>query len=235
MKPKFNVTIESYRTVTEIKNSWTTVDYRNILELLDFEGAGDLEENEVYDYLVLAILDLEPEESAEIILKYKIGNKLNDNQIIQVAHDMVAEPLWEEYSDMSLHEDLFIVNALLYKAYNGKFPIPEGIILDMNIAPTNHDGKVLIENKDYDEASFICRVLASGMNDTTILNRLFENQISGKKFKEADNIVWSIKSTLEGETVNVSIMTSEGWVKTLKNRETFESEASSDKSIELFD
>lgn len=233
MKPKFNVTVESFRTIREIENSWSIADYRNILELLDYEDASEIEDKEVYDYLVLAMLDLEPEESATAVLKYKIGKRLNDNQIKQVAHDMVEEPLWEEYQDMSLHEDLFIVNALLYKAYNGKFPTPEAIILKINIEPLNHDGKILIENKVYEDESFICRVLASGMDRTSILNRLFEKQILGKKFPEAEHIIWTMKSTKEEDSVSISIMSSEGWVKNLNNSDAFESEAYSDRIKEL--
>ena len=37
--------------------------------------------------------------------------------------------------------------------------------------------------------SFVVRVLADAMDDDSVLHRLFEDQIKGRLFSEADNIV----------------------------------------------
>jgi hypothetical protein len=44
----------------------------------------------------MAISDYEPNEAAEIVLAYKLGEELNEGQIEQISHNMLIDKVCEE-------------------------------------------------------------------------------------------------------------------------------------------
>ncbi len=92
----------------------------------------------IEEILFMAISDFEPEEAATIVLNYKLSDFLNDNQIEQISHEMLIDKISEEYADISLHHQLFNINQLLYKAYNGTFPNAKATIVDFEIQPNEN-------------------------------------------------------------------------------------------------
>ncbi|MFT4822712.1 MAG: hypothetical protein ACI9DH_001532 [Halioglobus sp.] len=86
---------------------------------------------------LLSLQDLKPEEAAEIILRLYLGDKLSSGQIQNIAREMLDEKLWEEYADLSLHERLFHVGALLHETFPAHFPRPDPICVTLNIKPMN--------------------------------------------------------------------------------------------------
>ncbi|MBQ0740794.1 hypothetical protein J9332_41620, partial [Aquimarina celericrescens] len=78
--------------------------------------------------LFMAIPDFEPNEAASIVLTYKLSDQLNEGQIHSISHEMTNDKVAEEYPEPNLHYDLFNINQLLYKAYNGTFPNTEATL-----------------------------------------------------------------------------------------------------------
>ena len=70
----------------------------------------------------MAISGLEPHESAAILLRYKLKEKLGEGQIQNLSHEMTDDNESEGNSDIALHYALFNINQLLYKAFSGIFP-----------------------------------------------------------------------------------------------------------------
>jgi len=226
MKPKFNVEIKSFKTIHRLPNSWSKRDLIKILEQADFDADETNSEADLYDYLSMAFDELEPEEAAVIVLTHVLGNKLNKNQIEDIAHEMVEENLWEEYGDMSLHEDLFKVTSLLYHAYNGTFPHPDAADIVMRINALNHDGEVVLRKID---ETFISRILAHGMTDHAVIYRLFHDQIAGGEWKEAKDIIWQFTpEVISAKAVEIEMTTAIYWVKELKHIVDFEVELKMD-------
>ena len=77
-------------------------------------------------------------------------------QIDNLSNEILEEKLWEEYADLSLHEEFFAVHQLLYDAFEGTAPdgvrgismflVPK-FLLDENGEPfklSDYRGKVVL-------------------------------------------------------------------------------------------
>ena len=191
--------INSVKTVEEFKDAWTNADYIELLDRFGFPDAKNSKPEELKELLFMAITDYEGPEAAAILLNYKLSEHLNENQIDQMSHDMLMDKISEEYSDISLHHELFKINQLLYHAYNGTFPSAKATIIDFEITPNDNITKEVV-----------LKVLSETLANNNIIKRLFADQIAGKEaFGEAENIVWELKS-IDGNSYR--IVTSEYWI-----------------------
>ena len=226
IKPKFKITLEKFNVIHELPNSWSINDYKSILDLVDFELDEGTEESELFDYLSLALQDIGAVEASALLLKYRLGTKLNDGQIQDISHDIQDENLWEEYQDMSLHEELFNITSLLYRAFNGKFPEPDAAEISTKIEALNHSAQECLNS--FDE-SLIARIIAKGQTEHAIINRLFDEKVDGDSFEEAKDIIWQYSIVnKEDKSVTIDITTAIYWVKELKNVNDFETETFND-------
>lgn len=208
--------INSVKTVEEFEDAWTNADYIKLLELFGFPDAKDSKPEELKDLLFMAISDFEGPEAAAILLDYKLSEYLNEGQIGQMSHDMLLDKISEEYSDISLHHELFNINQLLFKAYNGTFPNAKATIIEFEITP----------NKDVTK-EIVLKVLDHTLANNSVIKRLYSDQLAGKEaFDEAESIVWDLKSTGDN---SYTMTTSEYWI----SRDEFK-DAEFDAKIEMF-
>lgn len=199
--------------------------------MCEFEGVDEVSEPELFDYLSMALQENDPEDAAAIVLQYRLGDRLKKGQIQSVSHDMMEENLWEEYGDMSLHEELFNITALLYRALNGKFPHPDAADLTLKISAMKADAKLSLESI---EESLIARILALGQGDHAIINRLFDEQVLGKEFQEAKDIIWKYDILERGEnSVTMHLITGLYRVKELRKGQIFGVKTHSDHGSNL--
>ena len=73
---KYNIKINNIKTVDEIKDYWTSEDCVQLLEKFNFQDAGNVKKDTLYELLLMAITDFEPKEAAVIVLEYKLNNYL---------------------------------------------------------------------------------------------------------------------------------------------------------------
>ena len=118
---KYAIKIHKISTVNTLPDAWNISDYKELLEKFGFADAQGNDSEELQDLLFMAITDYEPNEAAAIVLTHKLSEHLTEGQIEQLSHEMLLDKISEEYPEIGLHKDLFSVNQLLYKAYNGKF------------------------------------------------------------------------------------------------------------------
>jgi hypothetical protein len=200
---KYTVTINAIKKVDELEGSWKDTDYKALLEKFNYPDAQSLKPAELREFLFLAIADFEPNEAAEILLEYKLSEELADGQIDNLSHEMLREKVSENYSDISLHKELFEVNQLLYKAYNGKFPLTHANIITFELKAEN-------ENEAPISKEIALKALSAGLKDSNLIHRLFEDPLQGKvAFPEAEDILWELKSTGENQ---YEVITSEKWI-----------------------
>ncbi|MFD2915707.1 hypothetical protein [Psychroserpens luteus] len=196
---KYHIIINSVKTVDALQNAWTNDDYIQLLKEFGLEDTESSNPSELLELLFMAISDFEPNEAAVILLTYKLSEHLNENQIEQMSHDMLLDKISEEYADISLHHQLFNINQLLHKAYNGSFPSAKATIIEFEITP----------NKNVDK-EVVLKAFDKTLAGNNVIKRLFSNQLAGKaSFEEAEAIVWDLKST--GDTSYV-LTTSEYWM-----------------------
>ncbi|MCV9927335.1 hypothetical protein OIU83_06715 [Flavobacterium sp. LS1R49] len=199
----YQIIIKRIDTVNEVEGYWSDEDFIQLLEKFNFPDGATAEKKNLPELLEMAISDYEPNEAAEIVLKYKLGNQLNDGQIEQIAHNMLIDKVCEEYPEIEMQGTLFHVNQLLFKAYNGKFPNAKASVVHFSMTPTDGEvQKLTAEN--------VLKLLNNGLSDRNLIKRLFENQMSRNiPFPEAQGIVWELTTQ---DNINYSLVTSENWL-----------------------
>ena len=200
---KFTVKIDSATTIEEIQDYWKNEDYANLLGLFDFPDANTIKTENLKEMLFMAISDFEPNEAAKIILTYKLSENLNEGQIDQISNDMLLDKICEEYPEIDLHFDLFNINQLLFKAYNGKFPNAKATLVKFSLEP-------LEQSEEEITKEVILKSFNRGLSDSNIIKRLFSDQMSTDlRFEEAEDIVWKLE---KADNNNFSLVTSEYWM-----------------------
>ena len=227
MKKSFTVTRMSFKTISELPGYWTESKYLDLLELTDFDNPAGLDKTEIKDMCLMSLTDNEPEDAAKIVLTYVFGDKLNKGQIDNLSNEMLEEKLWEEYADLSLHEEFFAIHQLLYDAFEGTFPHPEAVSFQVKIQEMAKNSLSIFE--DYPEAPLV-RLLAGGLPDNTVINRLFDDKLEGEQFQEAKDILWQLNMTKnENNELIANVISSHYWFKDLKYVDGFEAETHADE------
>jgi hypothetical protein len=204
---KFTFRLKNIKSISKIEGSWTNTDYINLLELFNYDDAKSTPEAELFDMLSMAITDFEPDEAAEIVLKYKLSGSLNDGQISNLSHEMLEDKVAEEYPDISLHYSLFTINQLLHDAYNGKFPKTLASVIDFEL---------ILDEKMEVNKEIVLRTMSDLLSEKSLLKRLFSEQLDSEhEFKDAKSIIWELKSISENA---YQIISSDYWL----NREDFD-------------
>lgn len=226
MKTNLLIKPLSFNIITLLPNAWNSQKYLDLLDLMDYGETAGLSADEAKEYCMLALTDYEPDEAAKIVLDYIFKERLNEGQKENLSHEMVDEKIWEEYSDIALHEELFNASQLLYDAFNGTFPHPEAVVFKVDISGITPEFLSLL--KEQTEATLL-RILVQGMPENTLINRLFKENLEEGNFGEASDIIWQIKMIEEKEATNVfEIISSLYWLHDLKHLQDFRAEINLD-------
>ncbi|NHE56608.1 hypothetical protein [Cyclobacterium plantarum] len=200
---KFKITINELKTVEELPNYWNNQDYIYLLEQFDFPDAKTIKPENLLEMLHMAITDFEPNEAAAIVLTYKLSDRLNEGQIAQISNDMLQDKVSEEYPEIDLHYDLFNINQLLYKAFNGKFPNAKATIVGFSMVPDEDKDKEVTKE-------MVLKSFNNGISDRNLIKRLFTQQLSTEKeFAEAEAVLWKLD---EKDPNHFTLITSEYWL-----------------------
>ena len=199
----YQIVIENIDTVNEVEGYWSDEDLVVLLQKFNYPDGATAEKSSLPELLEMAISDYEPNEAAQIVLEYKLGDELSAGQIEQISNNMLIDKVCEEYPEIHMQGRLFHVNQLLFKAYNGKFPNAKASIVHFLMKPTDGEvQKLTAEN--------VLKLLNNGLSDRNLIKRLFENQISQNiPFPEAEGIVWELTTE---DDVNYNLVTSENWI-----------------------
>ncbi|QNM86791.1 hypothetical protein H9W90_06680 [Polaribacter pectinis] len=184
---KYAIKIHKISTVDELENSWNIEDYKELLERFDFPNAESTDIKELRELLFMAIADFETNEAAAIVLDYKLSDHLNEGQIDSISHEMLVDKISEEYPKIELHQQLFNINQLLYKAYNGTFPNTKATIVNFDITPkANADENITKE--------IALKCIAKSLDSHNVVIRLFGNQLNADEaFEEANDVIWELQ------------------------------------------
>ncbi|MFD0931542.1 hypothetical protein ACFQ0R_02915 [Psychroflexus salinarum] len=197
------VKILEAKTLNELDSYWSNEDYSALLKEFDFPEADEVKDENLREMLFMAISDFEPNEAASIILTYKLSDQLNEGQIHSISHEMTNDKVAEEYPEPSLHYDLFNINQLLYKAYNGTFPNTEATLLKFEVV--EDDGIEIGEDRE-----ILAKVIAGALNNRSLVKRLFADQLEASvKFEDAHKFIWTIKNP---EKNKYHVLTSKYWI-----------------------
>mgnify|MGYP000382863969 CR=1 FL=1 len=200
---KLKVKILGLRKLNELDNYWQDTDYRALLKLYDFPDANEVDAAELKEMLYMSITDFEPDEAAKILLTYKLSEQLSEGQIQSLSHEMITDKIAEEYPEPEMHYDLFNINQLLHKAYNGTFPNTEASIIEIEIL--NEDAANIEITEE-----IMTKLISGALTEKSILKRLYADQLDGDvPFGDASKFIW----TLDKKSSNTyELLTSTYWI-----------------------
>jgi hypothetical protein len=189
---KYAIKIHKISNVDELENSWNLEDYKQLLDLFELPNTETTDIQELRELLFMAISDKDPSEAARIVLDYKLSNQLSEGQIDSLSYEMLVDKISEEYPKIELHSELFKVNQLLYKAFNGTFPNAKATIVDFEITPKMNANANITK-----EIALKC--FAKNLDNHNIIVRLFSKQLNAEEaFEEANDIIWNLQKTETG-------------------------------------
>jgi hypothetical protein len=230
MPHTFQVTILSCRLVEEIEGGWTDADFARLLEALDYGDTAGMSAGDLREMCVCSLQDLPLDEAAAMLLGHKLEGALTKGKLKTLSREMEVEKHWEHHADMSVHERLFHVGSLLHQAFPGQVPVPDAVEATFEVTARDAKGERLLAAPLHE--SFLVRLLAHGMPDSAMLNRLFDEAVAGKAFPEAESIVWIAEcEAVDAKTIRVRVFGSAHWLAAVQDAdESYESTAWPDKS-----
>lgn len=227
MDHNFHVEILSFQNLREIDGAWTTGDFAALLDAMEFGDRSEIGDADMREMCIMSLQDLEPAEAAYLALKHVLGGVLRDGQLRNMATEMLDEKLWEEYVDPACHERLFNVGSLLHVAMPRSFPTPDAVSVKLQATAGNPDARALLTASP--KESFLVRLLADGMESNAVLHRLYGDQIAGKSFPSADQVVWIVRTEAIGEDVmTIEVIGSGYWLDALDRTKSYDSNAYAD-------
>ncbi|MFT7156263.1 MAG: hypothetical protein ACI8Q1_001268 [Parvicella sp.] len=207
-KSKFHVRILSVKKINWLPGSWSNKHFQKVLELADFENWNKLKSSELKDNTILTLQSLKPKEAAAIVFKYIFQNRLKEEQIQQMAQEMMKEKIREKSPDFRLHKKLYNCAVLLKWAFPNNFPETDARECRIEVLAQDKHGKELL---NYTNKRFLTRLIARGMDSNSVINRLFDKQIAGEPFAAAEGIIWDFKSEVDKEKVLFTVYSSNYW------------------------
>ena len=223
----FTVSPVSSETITMLPGDWTTADNTQILELTEYGDTAGLSEQEIREMAYLSLADLPKPEAAELLIRYIFPEgALSPGQIQNSSHEMDTERLWEEYPEPRHHRNFFRVGSLLYAAYNGGHPKPDGHQLIVRVTGKGDAAKLLTAP----DPALVLRLLAPAMDPHALLHRLYEDELKGDRFAAAGHLLYDIQSVDEGEgTFRLTLLSTDYWLDDFNPAGPYEVEARPDR------
>ncbi|ALW86638.1 hypothetical protein AUC43_17065 [Hymenobacter sedentarius] len=223
---KFTVERLSFTSLTELPNSWQNADYKELLKKMNYDNPDEIKEAELKDMCLMSFTDMEPREAAEIVLGYLFPEELNAGQIENLGHQMLTEKLWEENPELALHKGFYKATELLHTAYNGTFPRTQAVQFQVKCTAENPEDLAMLTDSP---AAPLMRLLAPGLSDKALINRLFSTQLEGPKFEEAESMLWELKTVkTEANSVTFDVVSSAYWLEDFKYADTYEATTHAD-------
>jgi hypothetical protein len=227
-KWKYKVHILELEDVHHMPDGWTNERYLELLKFLDADDPDAIHKDELKDMAGMALIDFEPEEAAEKVLEFRFGDVFNAGQRENIAVDARRLALWERYPDVAFHQEMFNVGFILHMAFPMKFRQPGAARITLNIEALNHDSAEALKQPD---SAFVARMLADGMDDHNTIFRLYQENVEGAHFGDAEDIIWRYDAAAydeKAQTGTLVVYTSWNWVEELKGVEAFDSAAYND-------
>ena len=223
----FTVERLSFASLTELPDSWQNSDYKELLKKMNYENSEDIKEAEVKEMCLMSFTDLEPREAAEIVLGHLFPDQLNAGQIDNLAHQMLTEKLWEENPELPLHRGFYQATQLLHDAYNGTFPRTQAVQFQVKCTAADPSDLAVFAEAP---AAPLLRLLAAGLPDSALLNRLFTDKLAGTEFTEASSIIWQLKTiSQDASSIVFDVVSSAYWLEEFKYADVYEADTRADE------
>lgn len=223
MKTEYDVRVVAFDGLEKLPESWQDSHYSRMLLEMDYGETSGMPSAELREMTLMSLQEREPTEAAEVVLKCRFGERLRDGQVKNCSHEMLDEKLWEHHSEMSFHEDFFHAGSLLFEAFPLEFPTPDAVRIQLEVQARDAAGIGIFSHPVAEP--FVVRLLSDGMSETAVLHRLFEDQLGGGPFPEAEWILWIMhQEMLSKTTLRLEVVSSSNWLAPLKDVDAYVSD-----------
>ena len=196
---------------------------------MNYDNPDGISEAELKEMCLMSFTDLEPREAAEIALGYLFPEELNAGQIENLSHQMLTEKLWEENPELPLHKGFYQATQLLHDAYNGTFPATKAVEFQVKVTAENPDDLALFAEAP---AAPLVRLLAPGLPDNALINRLFSTQVAGDAFPEAQAMLWQLTpGEKTANSLTFDVVSSAYWLEDFKYADQYEATTHADAAV----
>lgn len=227
MKVSYSVEKLKYSVIGELPEGWTAEKHRELLDEMDIDGISESSPEDLKEMCVMSLTDSDPEDAAKVVLNYLFPGRLNSGQIDNISVEMLHEKMWEEYPELSLHEDFFNATSLLHEAFKGSFPTPKAVSFQIKATAKNEaDLDVFSDNVE----TPLIRLLTQGLPNTTLINRLFDEKLVDGLFEEAADIIWQVTKAQNGSEISFDVISSLYWFQDMEEVGAFKAELEIDEA-----
>ncbi len=228
---RFDVSVLELTKIYDLPDAWSDADYRALLGELEVDEIDDLAGADLLEILLMALQDLEPEEAADRVLAHKLQDRISRGSRQNLVEDLLdgGKP-WEEWADLYLHASIFEACVLLHRVFPKLFPRPDCLRLRLRLTARQKDVRDVFAQPP--EPAFVARVLADGMDEKSILERLFDEQLVAREFPEARGIVWRAAFddvAGDGAGAILTVYSSQHWLEDIEDIDEFHSNAYNDR------
>jgi len=239
MTPLFNVTVSSLKTVSDMPETWSAEEYRALLTQLEFEDEAGIADGDLLEMVMMALQDMKTDDAADAVLLFKLKDCISAGARQNIVQDLLSDQRpWEEAADVTLHTRIFASAVLLQKAIPKQFSKPDIMQLILHVTALKPEAKTLLSHPP--QPAFITRMLADGMNENSILERLFDEKLTSHSFPEAEAIIWqpewgeqSIGEQVMGQqsSATLTLYSCVNWLEDMEGIYDFQSNAYNDSDV----
>ena len=159
---------------------------RVLLALADFDDV--VPDAEVLDLTLMVLQDLEEQGAGELVLEAVFGDALSPGVRQNLVTDLRDERPWEQFAQIDKQAGVFTAMVILQQAFPQLYATPDALRMRVQITAAGEAGDRLLYG--IPPASLLLRLLASGMPEDATLNRLFEDELAGRRLADAPHILW---------------------------------------------
>ena len=197
--------------IRRLPGSWQSSDFRRILSLLEVDGIDSYSEADLEEVAVMALQDLGVRDAAEFVLTHFTGDHFSAGQIQNLCDELKERCSWDEYADLVDHRAIYVAVDLLHTVFPNEYPQPSLCRIRFEME-SEQLGAALADQPL--TAAIVLRANAKCQNQSSVLNRLFDEQIAGAPFPEADLIVWQMSYERSvPATMSIELYGSSYWFK----------------------
>jgi hypothetical protein len=164
--------------------------------------------------LTMALDEKGIQDAGEAVFKYIMKDDMKDGQIQNCIHKMQEENLWEYYSEIDLHSKMFNVSWMLHQTFKGTYTKPDCLEITLDVSGTPEALSFLKVNLNKGN---LLRLIASGLDEHFIINRLYADQLKGDRFEDAEGIVWDLSIKEGAESLQINFISSQYWMKEMED------------------
>lgn len=223
-RERFRVTVEQWAEIHQLPDSWPAARLREVLERADFDDAVD--DADLLDMAVLALQDLDVQDAGELVLEVVFGQKMSAGVRQNLVDDLDDDRPWEQFASIGLQAGIFEAMVLLQQVFPNRYGIPDALRLEISLQALDRTAAGYLAAGSGIHP-LVLRLLASGMPDNAVLNRLYSSELKSDEFAEAADILWQVEqvsSDAESATMRCVVYSSWQWLAPLEDLEEWEAE-----------